>query len=56
MEEVTFIDSKEQFVVHYHGEKSMVEEMKKAVEAVIIAPGARKALGEIGSTKIIKRP
>lgn len=47
---VEFLPEKEQFDVSYRSNEPMAEEFKKAVFDVVIFPGVRKFLGDVGNS------
>lgn len=51
VKDIKFLGSEENFQVIYQADRFMAEEMHKAVEEVVVAPGARKFLGDLGGNK-----
>lgn len=49
--EVDFIPHRELFGVEYYSDRPKGQEFKEAVLKVVVAPGVRKMLGEIGGQK-----
>jgi hypothetical protein len=54
--EVDFVPHRELFGVEYHSDVPRGEEFKAAVRKVVIAPGVRKMLGEIGGRENPEAP